>query len=175
VSFVLGRVSRNNLAGVHPELVRVVELAIALTTQDFRVHDGLRSKAEQRLNLARGVSRTLNSRHIVQADGLGHAVDLVPWRMGRLSWDWPGCVAIAQAVGSAGIALEVGIVWGGVWDRPLADFAQSPARIRAEAEAYVERRRAAGKSALVDGVHFELSAPLVLARRNAPSRQGDRL
>ena len=44
----LGAVSRRNLIGVHPDLVRVVERAITITTVDFRVAEGLRTIERQR-------------------------------------------------------------------------------------------------------------------------------
>lgn len=40
MTFKLGRVSLDRMAGVHPDLVRVVKRAIALTTVDFRVTEG---------------------------------------------------------------------------------------------------------------------------------------
>lgn len=158
MSFVLGAVSRANLAGVHPDLVRVVEAAIAASAQDFRVHQGLRTRAEQRAMVARGVSWTMDSRHLRQADGFAHAVDLVPWIDGALSWDWPACRRIAWAMAAAADALHVGLRWGGVWDKPMAAYAGSLAAVAAENEAYVARRRNAGKRAAIDGPHFELAA-----------------
>lgn len=56
---------------------------------DFSIFDGLRTEAEQRKNIRRGVSWTMNSLHLPQADGLSHAVDLVPYIDGRLMWDNP--------------------------------------------------------------------------------------
>ena len=70
--YVLGTVSKNNLKGVHPDLVKVVEKAITLTEIDFRVTEGLRSKTRQIELVNKGASKTLNSRHIT-----GHAVDVV--------------------------------------------------------------------------------------------------
>ena len=40
MSYTLSARSRSRLVGVHPELVRVVELAIRLTTVDFVVTAG---------------------------------------------------------------------------------------------------------------------------------------
>jgi len=56
---------------------------------DFSVFDGLRTQAEQRKNMRKGVSWTMNSMHLPQADGLSWAVDLVPYINGRLMWDSP--------------------------------------------------------------------------------------
>ena len=42
MAYVLGTRSKDNLKGVHPDLVKVVERAITLTTQDFTVIEGVR-------------------------------------------------------------------------------------------------------------------------------------
>ena len=71
--FTLGSKSLSELAGAHEELVAVVKRTIQLSAQDFSVHDGIRTVEEQKELVARGVSKTMTSRHIT-----GHAVDLVP-------------------------------------------------------------------------------------------------
>jgi len=50
----------------------VVERAIQITTQDFRIQEGLRTTERQAKLVARGASRTMHSRHLT-----GPAVDLV--------------------------------------------------------------------------------------------------
>lgn len=156
MSYSLGAASRRELAGVHPRLVAVVERAINLTTQDFTVHDGLRTEAEQRQLVARGTSRTMNSKHRRQADGYGHAVDLVPWINGRPRWEWPPIFRIAVAVRQAAEELGVPLRWGGVWDRQLTELPADAAGIEQAVNAYVARRRAIGKTAFIDGPHYEL-------------------
>ena len=152
MTFALGPASRARLHGVHPDLVACVERAISLTAADFTVMQGLRSPAEQRRNLARGVSRTLNSKHLVQADGHGHAVDLVPWIDGRARWDWAGCCAIAAAMRQASVELGAPLRWGGAWDRSLSDLTGTAAGMAAAHEAYLRRV----PHGLCDGPHFEL-------------------
>lgn len=122
MTFKLGPASRSKLIGVHPDLVRVVERAITLTTVDFRVLCGLRTVEEQRELYARGrtkpgpkVTWTLASKHLKQPDGFGHAVDLVPWPT-----DWNTVAkfdAIADAMFAAAKELRVKIRWGRDWDR----------------------------------------------------------
>ncbi len=82
--YVLGTVSKNNLKGVHPDLVKVVEKAITLTEIDFRVIDGLSFFKTRQIELVnKGASKTLNSRHIT-----GHAVDVVALLIGGdVRWD----------------------------------------------------------------------------------------
>lgn len=46
--FSLGTASLKELAGVNPYLVATVKRAIQITTQDFTVHDGIRTVEEQK-------------------------------------------------------------------------------------------------------------------------------
>ena len=108
--FKLGKRSIERLQGVHPDLVRVVERAIDLTTVDFTVLEGLRSPERQQTLVASGASQTLNSRHIT-----GHAVDLGAWVDNQVDWSWPLYTKIANAMKAAANALGVAIVWGGDW------------------------------------------------------------
>lgn len=84
MSFGFGYKSRRELVGVHSDLVIVVATALTTCPVDFAVFDGMRTPAEQQENIRKGVSWTMNSRHLT-----GHAVDLVPIVDGRLSWDDP--------------------------------------------------------------------------------------
>lgn len=108
--FKLGKRSIERLQGVHPDLVRVVERAIDLTTVDFTVLEGLRSPERQQTLVASGASQTLNSRHIT-----GHAVDLGAWVDNQVDWSWPLYTKIANAMKAAASELGVSIVWGGDW------------------------------------------------------------
>ena len=108
--FKLGKRSIERLQGVHPDLVRVVERAIELSTVDFTVLEGLRSPERQQTLVASGASQTLNSRHIT-----GHAVDLGAWVDNQVDWSWPLYTKIANAMKAAANELGVSIVWGGDW------------------------------------------------------------
>ncbi len=108
--FKLGKRSIERLQGVHPDLVRVVERAIDLTTVDFTVLEGLRSPERQQTLVASGASQTLNSRHIT-----GHAVDLGAWVDNQVDWSWPLYAKIANAMKAAANELGIAIVWGGDW------------------------------------------------------------
>lgn len=156
MTYQLGAKSLAELEGVHPSLVRVVKRAIEITDQDFSVHDGLRTLAEQREYVRRGVSKTMNSMHMKQPDGFGHAVDLVPYINGQLRWEWKPIFVTASAVHQAARELGVALTWGGVWDRPFVDLGESPAAMEQAVNAYVARRRGAGKTAFIDGPHWQL-------------------
>lgn len=110
MTYSLSNQSYRRLDGVHPDLVRVVELAIALTDVDFTVTEGVRSLVRQQQLVAAGASQTLKSRHIT-----GHAVDLAAFVGGKIAWDWPLYHKIADAMKSAAKELDIPIVWGGDW------------------------------------------------------------
>lgn len=159
MTFRLGSKSRAELTDVHPLLRAIVERAIALTEQDFGVHEGLRTVAQQREYVQRGVSTTMDSMHLRQPDGWGHAVDLVPYVSGVLRWEWPLIYPIAEAMRRAALEVAAGAVvrWGGVWDRRIGSLADGPDGLEDEVEAYVARRKAAGaRRAFIDGPHYEL-------------------
>jgi peptidoglycan LD-endopeptidase CwlK len=84
MTIILGQRSLSRLEGVHPDLVRVVKKAAAMSDLDFTVLEGLRTVARQTQLVKQGASKTMNSRHLT-----GHAVDLAPLIDGKVSWDWP--------------------------------------------------------------------------------------
>lgn len=97
-----------NLSGVHPDLVAVVKRAIEITEQDFSVIEGVRNIERQRQLVAKGASKTLNSRHIT-----GHAVDIAPW---PIDWeDLKRFEIMADAMKQAADELGVDVEWGGDW------------------------------------------------------------
>ena len=108
--FKLSQRSKDRLKGVHPDLVKVVEHAIEITTVDFAVLEGLRTPERQKVLMEAGASQTLNSRHIT-----GHAVDLGAWVDGEVRWDWPLYHQIAKAMKAAAAELNIPIEWGGDW------------------------------------------------------------
>lgn len=112
MTFKLSARSLSKLEGVHPDLVKVVKLAIELTDVDFGVTEGLRTIERQRELVAKGASKTMNSRHIT-----GHAVDLVAYVGREVRWDWPLFHKIAAAMKQAANALGVPIIAGADWKK----------------------------------------------------------
>lgn len=114
--FQLSQRSLTRLIGVHPDLVAVVKLAIQRTAGDFTVVEGVRTIAQQREYVARGSSKTMNSFHLPQADGLGHAVDLAPLVSGSIPWNnWEAFADMATVVKACAAELGVPVEWGGDW------------------------------------------------------------
>ena len=115
-NFQLSQRSLTRLAGVHPDLVDVVKLAIQRTAVDFTVVEGVRTVAQQREYVARGASKTMASYHLPQADGLGRAVDLAPLVGGAIPWNnWQAFADLAAVVKTCAAELGVPVEWGGDW------------------------------------------------------------
>ncbi len=110
--------SLRNLAGIHPDLRRVMDRALQSAPFAFVVTEGLRTVARQRELVRIGASRTMNSRHIT-----GHAVDLVPFvdidKDGKVEveemYSWPLYHRLAPIIKAAATKEGVDIVWGGDW------------------------------------------------------------
>jgi len=115
MSITLGTRSLARLEGVHPDIVRMVKRAAAISDLDFTVLEGLRTKDRQKQLVAKGASKTMNSRHLT-----GHAVDLGVMVDGEVRWDWPLYNKLAKVVKQAAKDTGVPIEWGGDW-RKLKD------------------------------------------------------
>jgi len=112
MAFKFGARSRRELVGVHPDLAAVTIRALALSSVDFAVTDGLRTPAEQAEYLRTGASTTKKSRHLV-----GCAVDLVACLPnGKISYAQPLMAQIKDAMFAAAAELKVPLRWGGDWD-----------------------------------------------------------
>ena len=115
--FQFSQKSYRKLTGVHPDLVAcVVACLYRYTPVDFAVIEGVRDVETQKLLVKNGKSWTMNSRHLVQEDGWGYAVDLAPWVRGAIPWDeWRYFEEISNAMYMAARYLRINITWGGDW------------------------------------------------------------
>jgi peptidoglycan L-alanyl-D-glutamate endopeptidase CwlK len=110
--------SEAKLKGVHPSLVKVIRRAAADwkdTELTWIITCGPRTVAEQKLLVAKGASKTMNSRHIPGKDGYSKAVDVAMVLKGKLKWDWPLYAKMAEAMQAAASKEMVPIEWGGSW------------------------------------------------------------
>ena len=109
------KVSAARLATCHPDLQRLFNDVIK--HWDCSVTYGIRTEEEQTQMVAKGKSKTINSKHLRQADGYSHAVDVVPypvdWKDHRRFYYFGGFVL--------GTAKKLGIPirWGGDWNGNL--------------------------------------------------------
>lgn len=123
MAFKFGSTSQARLRGVHPDLVGVCDRALSYGIMDFSVSEGVRTKERQQKLVDDGASQTLNSRHLIQRDGYGHAVDLYPYPINMQAVRKGRYVEIARFGVLAGLMLRaaqelgVGIRWGADWDK----------------------------------------------------------
>jgi len=117
ISFRLSARSRENMRGVHDDLISVVNFAITITEIDFTVTEGLRTVERQEKLFKAGASKTMNSRHLT-----GHAVDLAAIVDGRITWSTQPYYKIAEAMKKAADGLGIEIKWGG----DFKDFIDMP-------------------------------------------------
>lgn len=113
------------LAGVHPDMIRIIGRALELSTVPFIITEGLRTLARQKELYAQGrdaqgkkigrtVTDTLRSRHLT-----GHAVDLAPTGPGgSIDWnDRAAFDALYKAMMAAAIDADIPLRSGMDWDR----------------------------------------------------------
>lgn len=148
-NFKLSQRSLNNLEGVDERLVEVVKYAIEVTRTDFGVIEGLRTVERQRELVAKGASKTMNSKHIK-----GHAVDLLAYIGSRGSWELNLYDDIADAMRLGAIEVGVPIRWGAAWNVP--DIRDWDSTMQDAMDYYVDTRRSQGRRPFIDGPHFEL-------------------
>ena len=120
MKFQLSANSLKKLEGAHPDLVKVCHEAIKRTAVDFGITCGVRTQAEQGKLYAQGrttpgpkVTWTLDSRHRT-----GHAVDVVAYIDGKVSWEEAPYTQIANAFLEAAASLKIPLVWGGNFSKP---------------------------------------------------------
>lgn len=123
-----GAVSRANLAECHRDLQRVMNEVVK--HWDCTVLDGKRSIAEQKKNVANGVSKTMDSRHLPQEDGTSWAADVAPY---PVRWNDPSakvraayereCLFFGGFVLGIATSMGIDLRYGGDWDsdKDLAD------------------------------------------------------
>ena len=146
MTYYLSRRSQRRLTGVHPDLVQVIEYAIDITPVDFSVLEGLRSLERQLQLIQQGASKTMHSRHLS-----GHAVDLGIYIDGGIRWDFGLYMQLAEAIKQAAIECHVSVEWGASWS-----CLNSELDLQAGVARYVQRQQDRGRSALIDGCHFQL-------------------
>lgn len=108
--FKFSKRSLRELEGIHPDLRKVVNMALSLTEVDFIITDGLRTIEEQREYVRRGASKTMRSRHLS-----GHAVDFVAYDGRAATYDLKMMRKVAAAFKLAAMNLKIPIEWGGDW------------------------------------------------------------
>lgn len=114
-----GVASRSQLATCHPDLQRL--FLDVVEAWDCTVIEGKRTEAQQKINVANGVSQTMQSKHVYPIGAPSLAVDVAPY---PVKWtDLNRFYAFAGFVIATARKLKIRVRWGGDWDsdRDLAD------------------------------------------------------
>lgn len=121
--------SLDNMKGLHPDLIRVLNRAQEISPTSFVVTEGLRTLERQKELWRIGATKTLKGRHLKQADGYGHAFDFYAYvdtnRDGKITFEEMSSVRlmlpIADAIKKAAAEEKVAITYGGDW-RKFKDY-----------------------------------------------------
>ena len=148
-NWVLSFRSREKLSGVNPELAGTVKRALELSPIDFGVTEGIRSLERQKELVARGLSQTMNSKHLT-----GNAVDLVAYISKKICWEMSAYDELGDAMKQAAKETNVAIRWGGAWH--IRDIRLHEGPMEDATNAYIDLRRSQGRRPFLDGPHFEL-------------------
>jgi len=146
MSYSFGKASQARLIGLHPNLIKVLELAIKISDIDFTIIEGLRSDEQCYINFGKGrtaqecvnagcpakyaaphdpkvtwLGHPLSSNHRKKADGYGHAVDIYPYPVSLVLNAKPKVYEplfdkISKVMFTAAIELKIPIRWGANWD-----------------------------------------------------------
>ena len=80
--FKLSKKSKERYDTLHPDLQLVLDYMLDIV--DFSIIEGVRTVEKQKQYVRQGVSKTMNSKHLPNEDGLSEAVDIFPYPNG----DW---------------------------------------------------------------------------------------
>jgi len=148
--FKLSKRSHDRLFGVDPRLVAVVNTAIGITKVDFGVTEGMRTKETQEAYVKVGKSQTMDSKHLI-----GHAVDLVAFVNGTVSWELNLYDDIAEAMRTAAREHDLPLRWGAAWNIP--DIRRWEGTMEAAMNFYIDERRRQNRRPFIDAPHFEIA------------------
>lgn len=107
--------SKLNNSKVHPKIKVLMNEAIKTSPIDFTIIETVRTTEQQKINVAKGVSKTMKSRHIplVNKSGLCEAIDIAPYPI-----DWNNIkrfVQLSEHIKKVAKQLNIKIEYGGDW------------------------------------------------------------
>ena len=122
--------SLDNMKGLHPDLILVLNRALQTSPHMFVVTEGLRTLERQKELKRIGATKTLKSRHLKQTDGYGHAFDFYALvdinKDGKITFEEMANVRLMlgianDAIKAAAKEKNVAITYGGDW-RSFKDY-----------------------------------------------------
>ena len=117
----LGKKSLENLKGVNPILIEILERALEISSNrvdgvDFTIINtaGIRTPEEQNRLFKQGVSNA-DGYIKISKHQTGDALDVVPYVNGGASWDEKELLKVAICMLQASKELGYRLKWGGFW------------------------------------------------------------
>tara|TARA_R110000796_G_scaffold21662_4_gene63715 strand:+ start:369 stop:764 length:396 start_codon:yes stop_codon:yes gene_type:complete len=121
--YILGSKSLENLKGVNPILIEILERALEISSMrvdgvDFTIINtaGIRTPQQQNKLYREGVSNA-DGYKIISKHQTGDALDVVPYVNGGASWDEKELLKVAVCMLQASKELGYTLQWGGFWRR----------------------------------------------------------
>lgn len=111
----LSPTDNERLKRAHPDLKKIILHAAEITEVPFVVLQSNRTLAQQKANVANGVSQTMKSRHLISPDGYVRAVDIAPLDGKNASFAWPLYFKLAPFIKQAAKDVKIPVEWGGDW------------------------------------------------------------
>ena len=119
--YTLGKKSLENLKGVNPILIEILERALEISSDrvdgvDFTIINtaGVRTPQQQNRLFREGVSNADGYKKISKHQ-TGDALDVVPYLNGGASWDEKELLKVAVCMLQASKELGYNLKWGGFW------------------------------------------------------------
>lgn len=117
--YKLSKIGQARLETAHPLLQALIQEM--LWYKDLSVIETTRSQTKQLEYVAKGVSKTMYSKHLPKEDGYSRAIDIYPYPVPRVrgeidsnSREWDRLAAVAFfCAGKLGIE---NLNWGGLWN-----------------------------------------------------------
>lgn len=106
---------------VHPKIKQLMEYAIKSSPLDFTIIETVRTVEQQKINVAKGASKTMKSRHIPSTNksGLCEAIDIAPY---PINWkDIKSFITLSEHIKKCAKELNIKITYGGDW-KTLKDY-----------------------------------------------------
>ena len=125
--YKFGSRSLNNLKGVHPDMIKLMNESIKDSPHDFTITEGVRTAKRQNELYQQGRTKpgiqvtnrdgyNKKSNHQAKGDGLGYAVDLYSFYDGKVQVDDDKKLkVIAEHIKAVAKDLKINIEWGGDW------------------------------------------------------------
>ncbi|QMV48232.1 endolysin [Proteus phage Vb_PmiP-P59] len=108
----LSNTGKERLSSVNEKLQKVVLKSFEYMPFDITITEGIRTIEKQKEYVNKGVSWTMNSKHIT-----GNAIDMVPY---PIDWkDRARFEKMAIAMFKASEELDIPIRWGGTWSNKV--------------------------------------------------------